>query len=112
MATFKFKFEGIDTFVQLFQKEDFFINFDLKNAYHSFAVNVLHQSFLGFSWNSKFYKFRCLPFGLSVSGYCFTKCLKAPVKYWRGHKNFKCFLFLDDGYAGHSDLRTDRKSVV
>ena len=40
LATFKFKFEGVDTFVQLFEKDDFFINFDLKNAYHSFSVNV------------------------------------------------------------------------
>jgi hypothetical protein len=83
---------------------DFFINFDLKNAYHSFSINVLHQRFLGFSWLGKFYKFRSLPFGLSVSPYVFTKCLKAQLKFWRGAKNVKVFFFLDDGYAGHQDF--------
>jgi hypothetical protein len=100
----KFKFEDIYTFIDLADTGDKFISWDLISCYHHVNICIDHQPYLGFTWKNSWYKFRSLAFGISSAPALMTKILKAPIKYWRGVHNIKCFMFLDDGNAFHHDF--------
>ena len=92
----KVKYEDWKIAVQYFESKCFMTKFDLQSGYHHIDINSEFQTFLGFSWNQKFYCYTVLPFGLSSSPFVFTKCLRPLVKHWRkNHK--KVVLYLDDG---------------
>ena len=96
ILTDTFKCEDWKIAMQYFQKDCFLTKFDLQSGYHHIDINPHFQTFLGFSWNGKFFCYTVLPFGLSSAPYIFTKCLRPLVKYWR--KNFaKVVLYLDNG---------------
>ena len=60
------------------------------------------HTYLGFSWEDKFYCFTVLAFGLSTGPYIFTKCLRPLVKYWRKN-GIKIVLYLDDGFGMNNE---------
>ena len=102
----KFKYEGLNLVPSLFQKDDFFTNFDLKSGYHHVDVHQESWPYLGSSWNygkvKKWFMFRVLPFGLSTACYVFTKLLRPLVKRWRSH-GLRCIVYFDDGiYAAET----------
>ena len=72
------------------------MNFDLKSYYHHVDIAKEHWKYLGFSWQSRFYVFTVLPFGLSSACYTFTKLVCPLVKYWRG-RGLRIIVYLDDG---------------
>ena len=66
-----FKMEGQ---YLLLQARDWMIKLDLKDAYLLLVpIHPEHQKHLVFQWNSKWYQFTCLPFGLSAAPRAFTK---------------------------------------
>ena len=65
-----FKMEGL---YLLLQARDWMIKLDLKDAYLQVPIHPEHQKYLVFQWNSKWYQFTCLPFGLSAASRAFTK---------------------------------------
>ena len=67
----------------LFEKGDYMFSFDLKSGYHHVDIAKEHWKYLGFSWESRFYVFTVLPFGLSSACYIFTKLVRPLVRYWR-----------------------------
>ena len=79
----RFKFEDWKTAIQFFKRGSYLFKFDLKSGYHHYDICPQQQTFLGFSWNDKYYCFSVLVFGLASSPYLFTKCLRSMVKYWR-----------------------------
>lgn len=92
----KVKFEDWKVAIQYFQQGCYMFKFDLKSGYHHIDICSSQQTFLGFSWESFFYVFTVLPFGLSSAPYIFTKCLRPIVKYWR-QSGINIVLYLDDG---------------
>lgn len=56
-------------------------------------------TFLGFKWANQYYEYNVLPFGLSSSGYIFSKVMREIVKHWRG-RGIKIVMYLDDGLGG------------
>lgn len=94
----KFRYEDVSVASKLVNEGDVGFNFDLKSAYHHIPITENHKTFLGFSWDSKFYVFNVLPFGLSTAGYIFTKVLRHLVKVWRS-KGLRVVLYLDDGFV-------------
>ena len=97
----KFKFEDWKLAIQFFKEDSYLYKFDLRSGYHHFDICPQQQTYLGFSWNGKYFCFTVLVFGLSSSPYLFTKCLREMVKYWRKNA-IKIVLYLDDGF-GMSD---------
>jgi hypothetical protein len=79
------KFEDWKVALNYFSKNYFQFKIDLKSGYFHFDVCIQQQTYLGFSWNNKFYCFSVLAFGLASAPYLFTKCLRPIVKYWREH---------------------------
>ena len=56
---------------------------NLKDAYLQMPIHPTYQPLLTFQWRDKYYKFTCLPFGLSAAPRVFTKVLKPVVGFLR-----------------------------
>ncbi|XP_052103318.1 uncharacterized protein LOC127736766 [Mytilus californianus] len=104
----RFKFEDWKTPIQFFKRGSYLFKFDLKSCYHHYDICPQQQTFLGFSWNNKYYCFSVLVFGLASSPYLFTKCLRSMVKYWR-QNSIDIVLYLDDVFGMASDYELCRK---
>ena len=106
LAKFKFKYKDVSVARQLFQKGTHLFSWDLRSAYHHINVFPPHRDYLGFPLEEKkgqvtrYYVFCSLPFGLSTSGYIFSKVVRVLVQFWRtaGHL---VVMFLEDGLGGH-----------
>ncbi|VDI26255.1 Hypothetical predicted protein [Mytilus galloprovincialis] len=94
----KVKFEDWKTLSQYVTLNCYGYVFDLKSGYHHLNIFEQHQKYLGFSWKGEFYVFTVLPFGLSSSGYIFTKTVRQLVKHWR-KSSIKVAVYLDDGFG-------------
>ncbi|CAG2235115.1 unnamed protein product [Mytilus edulis] len=94
----KVKFEDWKTLAQYVTLNCYGYVFDLKAGYHHLNIFEQHQKYLGFSWKGEFYVFTVLPFGLSSSGYIFTKTVRQLVKHWR-KSSIKVAVYLDDGFG-------------
>jgi hypothetical protein len=91
----------------IFSKDCYFFKLDLKFGYFHLDICVEQQTFLGFYWNTHFYCFSVLVFGLSSVPHIFTKCLRPMVKYWR-QNGVNIVLYLDDGLGmteGYSECQ-------
>lgn len=90
-----FKMEDYRTACSLIRQGDYLAVVDQKEAYHAIPVHKDYQKFLKFKWNHQLYKFTCLPFGLNIAPYYFTKLMK-PVLACLRVKGFLSVAFLDD----------------
>jgi hypothetical protein len=59
-----FKFEGLTDIVDMANKGDYSLSYDLALGYYHVA---LHSDFVGFKWEGIYYQYNCLPFGLSTT---------------------------------------------
>ena len=97
----KFKYEDLKTARQYFEKDAYFITFDLKSGYHHISINENYRKYLGFAWKFpdekvRYFQFKVLPFGLASACYVFTKLMRPLVKKWRS-QGIKRTMYLDDG---------------
>lgn len=104
----KFKYEDLNTFAKIFDKNDFFTTFDLKSGYHHVDIHPEHRKFLGFEWTfsngvTRYFQFAVLPFGLTSACYAFTKILRSFISKWR-RVGIKSVIYLDDGINGHTSF--------
>ncbi len=78
----KVKFEDTRSALKYMSKEGykFMYPFDLSAGYHHINIFSKHQTFLGFSWQKKYYKYTVLPLGISTAGFIFTKVLRELIK--------------------------------
>lgn len=97
-----FKQETFNVVLDLIQKNDFFTKLDLSDAYFSVPIHEEYTKYLKFSWDGTLYKFVCLPFGLSVAPFLFTKILK-PVFAWFRQQNIRCSYYIDDSFNMNQD---------
>ena len=72
LHTDKFKYEDIKTAIQMIEKGDYAIIFDLKSGYHHIDIHADYWQYLGFSWKGEngvivYYMFRVLPFVLATA---------------------------------------------
>ena len=68
---------------------------DLKDAYFAVPIEMNSRKFLRFQFKNILYQFNCLPFGLNIAPYVFTKILKPALNYLRS-QGFMSVIFLDD----------------
>ena len=74
----KFKYDDLRVAMLLLEKGDYMFSFDLKSGYHHVDIAKEHWKYLGFSWESRFYVFTVLPFGLSSACYIIIHQAGAP----------------------------------
>ena len=70
--------EGMHTLKHLLRTGDWLAKVDLKDAYFSILIHPDHRKFLCFQLHvgDKVYQFTCLPFGLALASWVFTKTLR------------------------------------
>lgn len=90
-----FKQETFSVVLDLIQRNDYFTKVDLVDSYFSVPIHEEFTKYLKFSWNGKLLKFVCMPFGLSVALFSFTKIQK-PVYAWFRQQNIQCSYSIDD----------------
>jgi hypothetical protein len=108
-----FTYENLKTLSELFDKDDFFIRFDLRSGYHHININPHHYQFLGFEWDfdtgTRFFMFTVLPFGLSTACYVFTKVMRPLNTHWRS-SGIKSIIYLDDGIGAKSGSQSTKSA--
>lgn len=90
-----FKMDTFRTALKLIRPGYFMASVDLKDAYYSIPIAEEDRKFLMFEWKGKYYRFTCLPNGLSSAPRIFTKILKPVYAHLRsiGHT---CMGHIDD----------------
>lgn len=83
---------------------------DIKDAYFLVAVEEKSRKYLRFKFKGKFYEFTCLPFGLKVCPYIFTKLLKPVIRILR-LKGYKSVVCIDDLLILEEELELFYKNV-
>ena len=78
-----FKLEDTRTAIKLIYPNYFMSKIDLKDAYFMLPIHKNDRKFLRFSFKQNLYEFVCLPFGLSIAPYVFTKLLRPVLRYFR-----------------------------
>lgn len=74
---YKFRMLTACQVIQSIRPVDWGTTVDLKDAYFHIAILPKHRQFLRFAYEGKTYKYRVLPFGLSLAPRMFTKCLES-----------------------------------
>lgn len=92
-----FKMENIKTVMSLVSIDDYMATLDMLDAFMMIAIHEIFKKYLRFLFQNQLYEFNCLPFGLNVSPYVFTKLLKPVINYLRA-KGYKSVFYLDDIY--------------
>jgi len=104
-----FKMEDIRTVMCLVRKDIFMSTIDLKDAYLLIPIHVSDRKYLRFYVKGKLYQFTCLPFGLSIAPYVFTKLLKPVVSHLR-QKSISLVTYIDDWLFMASSILKCRES--
>ena len=62
-----FKIEGLSDIIDMAEKEDYSISYDLTLGYYHVSLHSNSRRFARFKWKGKNYLHNCLPFGLSFA---------------------------------------------
>lgn len=95
IKTDHFKMEDLRSIHKLLQKGMYMGTIDIKDAYFGVPIDLHYRKYLRFLFQEKIYEFKCLPFGLSISPYIFTKIIKPVVAYLRT-RAYMSIVYLDD----------------
>lgn len=104
--------------LELTEKDDYQVIYDLKSAYHHIRIHDSHTKFLGASFitedgQRQYFIYLYLPFGLASAVHCITKLMKPINAYF--HLLAICHsIFIDDGRVlskGREKAEEDRKFV-
>lgn len=90
-----FKLEDSRSVLKLITNKCYFAKLDIKDAYFLVPVSKNYRKFLRFEFDNQIYEFNCLPFGLNIAPYVYTKLLKPVLKQLRINNVF-CVSYLDD----------------
>lgn len=90
-----FKMEDIRTATKLINKDCFMTTMDLQEAYFLVPIHNTCKKYLRFRFQGSTFEFQCLPFGLSIAPFIFTKLMKPVVSYLR-NQGLLLVIYLDD----------------
>ena len=69
----KFKYEGLQNFVDVLRPGDGLYNWDYKSGYYHVDLHEAAREYVAFEWGGTWYEFCVLPFGLAPACWVFTK---------------------------------------
>lgn len=109
-----FKMEDIRMVISLMQHNSYMVVLDQCEAFHRIAMVKEHRKYLRFRWKEQLYQFTCLPFGLNVSPWLFTKMMK-PVMASLRFNGYESVSYLDDCLLlaqNESDCIENRQATI
>jgi hypothetical protein len=95
--------EGTPTLKELWDRYDYAITFDLKEAYNHVPVHPAMLPLLGVTWKGKCYQYIGMPFGLNDAPRVFSLIMRKVAKAIREYWNIKTVVYLDDIILLHQD---------
>lgn len=93
--TAHFKMEDIRTALQLMTKGCFMASLDLQDAYFLIPIHKDSRKYLRFMWKDCLFEYVCLPFGLNIAPWLFTKITK-PITSSLRKEGLTSVVYLDD----------------
>ncbi len=105
-----FKMETIKTTLELVAQKCFMAVIDLKDAYHAIPIGEKSRKFLKFKWKGNLYEYQCLPFGLSLAPFLYTKLMKPIVAKLRS-QGILLISYLDDMLVFGNSFDECKKAV-
>jgi len=79
----KFKFEGLKDLVDMAEKGDHAVSFDLTSGYYHVGLHPRTRTFTGLEWKGSYYFYNYLPFGLATSPWVVLKVMRELLMCWR-----------------------------
>lgn len=73
VADHHFKMDTLEAAISMMKPGRFMASVDLKDAYYTVPIHLLHQKYLKFWFDGIFYQYTCLPNGLANAPQIFTK---------------------------------------
>jgi len=101
-----FKLEDYRMVFKLIYPNCFFTKLDLKDAYFFVPIHPRYRKYLAFVFKRSYYHFNCLPFGLSIAPYLFTKIMKPGLGQLRSHNIVTVWAY----YARYS-MKSMRRNI-
>lgn len=93
--TVHFKLEDLRSACRLLEQGVYMGSIDINEAYFTIPVHKSSRKYLGFIFQDQIFEFTCLPFGLCLSPYIFTKLMK-PVMGKLRQEGLVSVIYLDD----------------
>lgn len=90
-----FKMEDIKVAMNIIRKGVYMAVLDQKEAFHRIPVSQCDRKYLRFVWEGNIYQFTCIPFGLNIAPFVFTKIMK-PVLAQLRQMGLESVSYLDD----------------
>jgi hypothetical protein len=87
--------EGIPALRELLEPGNFMAKIDLKDAYTVVPIAEDSRQYLTFQNRDIIYRYRALPFGVSIAPYIFSKLMRYAVESLRA-KGIRLVYYLDD----------------
>jgi hypothetical protein len=103
MKPIKFKMEGVTTLKQLWERNDYAISFDLKEAYNHVPVHESLRPLLEVAYRGELYRFVGMPLGLNDAPRVFSMIMRVVIIQIREIWNIKAVVYLDDLILLHQD---------
>ena len=94
----RFSSEGVDILPEITRDGELAVTLDLRDGFYHFSVRPEFRTYLGFQYNSFWWVWCCLPFGLQCSPFYFHKCIRAVVEYLRDTHSLSLMAYVDDFY--------------
>ncbi|XP_057338526.1 uncharacterized protein LOC130676391 [Microplitis mediator] len=103
ILTFHFKMEDLRTAIKLMSKGCFMGTIDLKDAYFLIPIANKYRKYLRFMWKQLLFEWTCVPFGLNIGPWLFTKISK-PIANFLRSLGFLSVVYLDDWLCFGRDI--------
>ena len=92
----KFTMTKLSDIIPHIFENNYAATFDLSKAYYHVPINPKYKKFFSFKFQSDFYNFNSMPFGLSTAPYIFSKFISPVLEYLRKNFNIQIFSYIDD----------------
>ena len=97
------------TFNQIGRGNKYFSSIDLKSGYWQIPVMESERYKTAFQWQNRTYQFARLPFGLTIAGQIFSRCISTALSEVSNHRNLKTYI---DDVLVHSKHFDDYASTL
>ena len=91
-----FSCENVSVLPEIMRNNERVVTIDLKDGFYHFPVHPDCRKYLGFAYGGCWYVWNRLPFSWANSPYCFNKCIRAVVEYFRREHSMSIMAYVDD----------------
>lgn len=91
----RFKQDGLGAVKEIARKGDWATKVDMKDGFNHLLMKVQHRRFLGFEWEKRYFRYRCMTFGSSSSPYIFREMMR-PALRWMRERGYRVTVYVDD----------------